>query len=414
MSAVAGLRGTGDWGTDERPKNFRELILRRNPNGMTPMFALMARAGKESTDDPEFSWWDESQDIVRLQVAGSHASGVTTITVDSADPSASAPGIVYGTAQHLVPGDVLLVEQSTETALYSAAGWEHLLVTAVISATQFTVQRGYAGTTAATIADDAYLLKIGSSFAEGTPEPDVASRNPVKYYNYCQIFKTAYELTNTSLETRTRTGDPLKNDKKRKMFDHSRDLEMALMFGIRSETTGSNGKPLRTMGGLRSFIPSDTTTIFGAAVTTSSFLDAVYKVFDWDTPAGDTRIAFVGNQALNELNKVVQTDAQSQIQFGPVIKQYGMQLREWILPQGSIYLRTHPLMNRNSHYSKSMFIVDFSSLIWRPMKNRDTRFKDNVQGNGEDTRKGMWLTEGGLEVRWGGLTNGYLGNISAT
>lgn len=27
--AVAGLRGTGDWGTDERPKNFREMILWR-------------------------------------------------------------------------------------------------------------------------------------------------------------------------------------------------------------------------------------------------------------------------------------------------------------------------------------------------------------------------------------------------
>lgn len=27
--AVAGLRGTGDWAMDERPKNFREMILWR-------------------------------------------------------------------------------------------------------------------------------------------------------------------------------------------------------------------------------------------------------------------------------------------------------------------------------------------------------------------------------------------------
>ena len=38
--AVAGLRGTGDWATDERPKNFREMILWRNPNGMAPLTAL--------------------------------------------------------------------------------------------------------------------------------------------------------------------------------------------------------------------------------------------------------------------------------------------------------------------------------------------------------------------------------------
>ncbi len=29
MTAVAGLRGTGDFGTDERPKSFREYILWR-------------------------------------------------------------------------------------------------------------------------------------------------------------------------------------------------------------------------------------------------------------------------------------------------------------------------------------------------------------------------------------------------
>jgi hypothetical protein len=56
MAAVAGLRGTGDWGTDERPKNFREYILFRQPNGDTPLTALMAKTGKESVDDPEFSW----------------------------------------------------------------------------------------------------------------------------------------------------------------------------------------------------------------------------------------------------------------------------------------------------------------------------------------------------------------------
>ena len=52
MAAVAGLRGTGDWGTDERPKNFRELILWRDPNGEAPLTALMAKMRKESTDDP--------------------------------------------------------------------------------------------------------------------------------------------------------------------------------------------------------------------------------------------------------------------------------------------------------------------------------------------------------------------------
>lgn len=56
---VAGLRGTGDFATDERPKNFREMILKRNPNGTAPLTALLAKMKKESVDDPEFAWWDK-------------------------------------------------------------------------------------------------------------------------------------------------------------------------------------------------------------------------------------------------------------------------------------------------------------------------------------------------------------------
>jgi hypothetical protein len=52
MSGIAGLRGTGDWGTDERPKSFREGILRFNPNGTAPIFALSSKAKKRTVTDP--------------------------------------------------------------------------------------------------------------------------------------------------------------------------------------------------------------------------------------------------------------------------------------------------------------------------------------------------------------------------
>src|SRR3990167_7698125 len=118
MAAVAGLRGTGNWATDERPKNFREYILWRNPNGSAPIFALMAKVAKEPLDDSEFSWWDEPNDLVRLQVTGSHSSSVTTITVDSSDPDATNPERVYGLATHLKEGDLLMVEPASDSATF--------------------------------------------------------------------------------------------------------------------------------------------------------------------------------------------------------------------------------------------------------------------------------------------------------
>jgi hypothetical protein len=172
MSGIAGLRGTGDWGTDERPKNFREGILRFNPNGTAPIFALSAKAGKKTVNDPEFAWWSEGNVITRLQVNGAAASTDTLINVDSADPTTTTMSANLGTATNLKPGDLLLVEPTTDNATYNH---EIIEVDTVVSDTQFTVKRGAGGTTAATIANDVFLTLIGSAYAEGTGIPRAVS-----------------------------------------------------------------------------------------------------------------------------------------------------------------------------------------------------------------------------------------------
>ena len=150
MTAVAGLRGTGDWGTDERPKNFRELIMFRNPNGSAPLFALTARIASESVNDPEFNWWDEPNDLIRLQLndATDMSTADTDVVVDSPDPSASAPGLAYGLATHLKIGDLLMVEKATEAQVIDN---EIVQVDGVTSATAFSksvwlISSGYSKT----------------------------------------------------------------------------------------------------------------------------------------------------------------------------------------------------------------------------------------------------------------------------
>lgn len=400
--AVAGLRGTGDWGTDERPKNFREMILRRNPNGQAPLTALMSKMRKETTDDPEFSWWEEENNPVRLLVAGAVTTAQVTVTIDGGD------------AEDLVAGDVLLVE-TTETTAYSN---EIIVVSSVTSATVFVVTRGQSGTTAGTIADNSYLTKIGNVFAEGTDAPEASSRNPTKYTNYTQIFKTVYELTGTAGETKVRTGDPLKNDKIRKMFDHSVTLEYAGLFGKPFETTGTNGKPKRFTGGLLHFLATayaagDTScmTIWTTTPTEDEFLTAVYKVWDYEAAgAGNERIAFAGNGFLNSLNKLARDSTNTRINFNGTVTVYGMKLQEWVFPQGTLYVRSHPLMNVHGRFTNSAFVINPGGIRYRPLKNRDTKFKDNIQLPGEDSKKGMWQTESGFEFNHM-KTMCYLGNF---
>lgn len=411
MPAIAGLRGTGDWGTDERPKNFRETILMRNPNGTAPILALTSKAGKRTTDDPEFAWWDEANDIVRLTVNGALSATDTTVIVDGDDPTAATPGVVYGSALHLKPGDLLLVEPAADAATFNQ---EAIEVASVQSPTQFTVKRGVGGTTAGTIADGRGLTLIGSAYAEGTPAPLSTARNPVKFNNFTQIFKDTYELTGTADQTRTRTNNNFSMDKKRKLWKHAADIELAIMFGRKHEGVGDNGKPKRYMGGLREFIPATNVEVFAAAVTPNSFLDAVSPVFDFDTGAGDTRAIFMGNGAAVELGKVMQNVTGVSFNYEKTVDVYGINFIEFITPRGRLFVKIHPLLSRHPLYNYSGFVIDFDALKYVAMRGRDTRPRDDVQAKDEDVRRGFVMTECSIEVLYAGLTMAYLGNIRST
>lgn len=394
--AFAGLRGTGDWGTDERPKNFREMILWRDPNGTAPLTALMARMRSESTNDPEYSWWEEENNVVRVQTDSTGASATST-----------SLGLTSGGLQ-LVAKDVMLVEK-VEVSGYDN---EIVMVSSVTSDTAIVIKRAQAGSTGANTGTSAFLTKIGTAFAEGTTSPDVTSRNPTKVFNYCQIFKTAYELTETAKHTHARTGDPLKNDKKRRMFDHSAALEFAYLFGKKHEDTGANGKPRRFTGGLRQFITTNV-TLFTTSPTEDTFLDAVFPVFDYSTQgsgaqSGTDRIVLCGNAFMNNLNKVARDAPSSQINHAETVKFYGMELTKYRIPQGNLFLKTHPLMNTHAFYTNSAFVINPGAIVYRHL--RDTKSQDSIQANDADTHKGQWLTEAGIEVQHE-KTMAYLGNF---
>lgn len=394
MAAINGLRGTGDWGTDERPKNFRETILWRQPNGMTPITGFLSKIASEKTTDAEFAWWEEELNTLTV-------TETTGLAANSGSTSIAASG---GGCYQFVPGDLLLVDKADQ-ATYDN---EIIEVTAVASDTAMTVSRAAAGTTVAAIAASTKLTKIGNVFAEGSGAPSASTRNPTKLFNYCQIFKTIYDVTETVMETKARTGPVLTNDKKRKMFDHSIALEWSFLMGRKSETTGSNGKPKRTTGGVRSFL-STNVTVFSTTATEQTFLDATYPVWNFQSKGGDERIAFMGNVAMNTLNSLAKNSSSSRIVFNETVTVYGMRLQKWTLPQGTLYVKSHPLLNNHTRYNASMFIFDFSSIKYRYV--RDTFFKDNVQANDEDRKKGMWLSEVGLEFEHE-KTMGYIGKLT--
>ena len=49
MAAIQGMRGTGEFGTDFRPKNYRELYTLLEPNGNAPLNAMLAMGSSSTT-----------------------------------------------------------------------------------------------------------------------------------------------------------------------------------------------------------------------------------------------------------------------------------------------------------------------------------------------------------------------------
>jgi hypothetical protein len=390
--SIAGMRGVGDFATSERPRNFREMILWRSPNGSAPLTALMAKMRKQGSDDMEFNWWEEELNPIRLQKNGEVASTITTVSVDG------------GTALDLVVGDILMVEKAASTG-YS---YELVQVTSVASATTIGVTRAFAGTTKDTIADDTYLVKVGNAYEEGSTSPPGSARNPTKVTNYLQDFKTAYEQSDWVPPTRVRTGDPLKNDKKRRMFDHSVALEHAFLFGYPAETTGVNSKLLYSTGGLLYFLGANyaatskpTIATIDSTLTTTAedaILNATYQVFDYNTDeSGDERVVLCGNGFANYLNQAARNATSSRVNFDATISFYGMNLQRWILPQGTLYVKTHPLMNANTRFTNGAFIINPSSIVYRYLNGKDTKMEDNIQANDAATKKGQWRSIAGAE-----------------
>jgi len=394
----AGLRGTGSFGVDERPKNFREMILWMNPAGTAPLFALTSKGKTEVVDDPEFNWWEEANTIARFAVDTIVDAVITTITL--------SPG---QDGRQLIPGDVLQVEPAVQTVLYAP---ELMRVVQVLGPTSISVERGVAGTTAAAAVAGQFVTRVGNAQSEGNLSVASSSTNPVKFNNFCQIFKTPYTITKTALATKFRTGDPKKNEQKRKSFQHSEKIEQALFWGIPFETVDpSNGNmPLRYTGGLRNFIATNA-TVFTADPTLVGFMNAVSPVFDYEAGgAGNERIVFAGNGALNYLNQLVATSPNTNITYDGIVKFYGMDLRKYVLPQGTLYLKSHPLMNVHPQYKNSMFVVNPSGIIYRPLKGRDTHLEKDIQPNDADFIKDQWLTEAGFEFHHE-KTFAYLGEF---
>ena len=378
MAAIQGLRGTGQFTTDFRPTNYRELFTLLEPNGTAPLQALLAMTSSEGTDDPKYNHFRDELPNRTIVVNGALNNSATTLTFDN--DSDDEGFIVKGTEIHNhTTGENLLVTADANTSANTVA-----------------ISRGFGGSTAAAVADDEVLSIAGFADQEGGTAPTAISFDPTTDFNYTQIFKTAVQVTGTLQNTYLRTGDKEQEQLTKALKLHMGDIERAFFFGTRAEANGSTASPTRSTGGLMSLI-TNITDCASATATTNKMTEKEFDRFlveDIFAFGSNEKIAFAGPRCISNMMEI----GKNRWQPTQIDNAYGVAFTRYTTFAGDLLVYMHPMFRQISALSQEMIILDMNHLNYRYMNGRDTQLIRDVQSNDFDGVKHMYMSECGLEM----------------
>lgn len=409
-----GMRGTGDWVADQRPMNWREQILYLYPNGSAPLTAILSMMGSEKVDDPQFHWWTQEQTAV-----GGAVAGLFTL------PDLSAAYAGAGVAGDIVYASITTtlgkrIREGHQILLRDASDYRVDVVGKVTGVTRGTLVTVLA---IKLLEDDDNSIDhdlqncdtfkiIGNINPEGGEMPDAIALNPTKVYNLTQIFRTPLSMTRTALRTKLRTPEQRQKAKAEALEMHSWEMELAFLWGIRTENIGDNGKPERTTMGVINFIRQ-----YAAANCDDYCLNATYAGQTWANGGevwlknmleqifrygSSEKLVLCGSGFLLGLDALAAAGAQINVQPGQ--KVYGMEITKWLTPFGTINMKTHPLFSHDATTRNMGIVLEPRELTYRYID--DTTFygessnKQHAEGYGQRRVDGIneeFLTEAGLE-----------------
>jgi hypothetical protein len=380
MAPIQGMRGTGEFSSDFRPKNYRELFTLLEPNGNAPLNAMLAMGSSEPTDDPEYKNFRDELPDRTMTVNGAVASTSTaSITIDAADDNKFA-----------IKGAIIINQTTGEV----------MQATADTTATTLAVTRNIGGTSHQ-IADNAVLFVAGYAAAEGATSPTAITFDATVTNNFTQIFRTAFQVSNTLASTYLRTGDKMDEAMTKALKLHMSDIERAMFFGNKHEASGSTASPTRYTGGLTNSLTNvvdlatSHTTYGGSSANnmTEEGLDKllISTVFKYGSKQ---KIAFVGETCAALLQKI----GKARWQPTAIEGSYGINLTQYSTFAGDLMVHLHPQFRQLAHMKTAMVIVDFPYLVYRYLEGRDTQLLENRQAVDADSQKSEYLTECGLEL----------------
>jgi hypothetical protein len=252
---------------------------------------------------------------------------------------------------------------------------------------------------------------IGSAHPEGGKAPDGWEDALYDREGYCQIFKTGMKLfSGTAMATKYRgEADEFKRIWRDKLMEHKMDIEHAMLFGVGGADEAGSG-PVRKSWGILPYTEqygSNFAFTYNSS-TYDSFLDAMETYFAPESGNSGDKLVLASRKVIGWLNKLGDNNflhnsigaSSYKIDVQNVQGAFGHAVTKVNTIFGNLHFVADPLLR--GLYENYAIAVDTGNVAYRPLvgngSNRDTQIMTNIQGNDEDGRRDMVLTEAGLEI----------------
>lgn len=372
--AVKGMFSSDASLTGDRIQGFSKALIEYEAANMAPLLTILGGRTQRGYSSTSYEWTERQR-----------ITGINYIVDNGGNPN--------GASMRLA--DTSWV---TEHMIFMVISTGEFLFVSGISGSVVTFVRGFGNNQVRPISPSSTrhveIQRIGTAFHEGSERPEaVALHAGQPRFNYTQIFRNTWSVTRTAKQVNYRMGDIRKRNKMDCFNLHVRDIEMAMLFGIRSSGVHNN-QPFRTFDGLYRQIQTNIASPAGGILTERALNTFFQVIFSTGIQGkrNDQRIAICGTHAITHINNLVRGSTQYQITGGETM--FGMNITEWLTPYGRIKLMPHEILSSTPGRRSDIIVLHPDALnAFFMYEGEEEDTTENGNANGIDGDIGGLVSE---------------------
>ncbi len=383
---VRGVLATTNVAADIHPQDWSPVIHKIIPAGRAPFAAILTGMGSDPTMSKDMNWWSEPFPEQR--------GTITAIGTDAAAASAYTSGGVVGT--------LLYLKMSQADAEQIVRGHTMIMHDAT-SGSEF-------------VADVDTFWLMSQVMAEGADLPPALMRQPTKFTNQTTITAATVRFTGTELaEVERISPDKRARARQDALLRWTIEQEKAALFSKLS-TKFENGMEMRFTQGLvpailkhapnnsYNFVTDSGDDFRGETWAAKGHLWLMMKFEELFRYAESGRkSALIGTEGLLAIQIAIENKGEFKLMTRQAA--FGIQITTLVTVFGEVDLILDPLFTTFPARRRSMLVLEFPLIKYRPLRGRDVRFlpdlNDGLTKAGPDMITEGWRGEWGL--RWDNL-----------